>query len=227
MARLNPSDTPNDLPSAPQDLTSREQELAAIYEHVPAILFYIRIEADGEFRFVSVSQTGLEATGLTREQLVGALVRDVIPPPSRELVLNHYREAIRSGKTVRWKEVSTYPAGQRTGEVAVTPLYDERGVATHLVGVVHDITRHEHLEQTLHDREERLAFLLRLNDALRPLRDPVEIQNVTVRLLGEYLGVNRVSYSVVEGDEFIVTTSYERDVPPFRGRWSIGSFGST
>ena len=208
-------------------LDLREQELAAIYEQVPGILFYVRIEADGEFRFVSMSRAGLEATGLTREQLAGALVRDVIPPPSRELVLNHYRDAVRSRRTVRWKEVSTYPAGQKTGEVAVTPLYDARGVATHLVGVVHDITDRENLEQTLHDREERLAFRLHLNDALRPLRDPVEIQNVTVRLLGEHLGVNRVTYSVVEGDEFVVTTSYERDVPPFRGRWSIGSFGST
>ena len=158
---------------------------------------------------------------------MGALVRDVIPPPSCEVVLNHYRDAIRLGRTVRWKEASAYPSGQKTGEVAVTPLYDARGRATHLVGVVHDITDREHLEQTLHVREERLAFLLRLNDALRPLRDPVEIQNVTVRLLGEYLGVNRVAYSVVEGDEFIVTTSYEREVPALRGRWPLSAFGST
>src|SRR5262245_65696883 len=143
MAELNGPNRTTTLPDPSRELASREQELAAIYEEVPGILFYVRIEAGGEFRFLSMSPAGLEATGLTREQLVGALVRDVIPPPSRELVLNHYRDAIRSGRTVRWKEVSAYPAGQRTGEVAVTPLYDERGVATHLVGVVHDITRHE------------------------------------------------------------------------------------
>src|SRR4030095_14178507 len=107
-----------------RELTLREQELAAIYEQVPGILFYVRIEADDEFRFLSMSSAGLAATGLTREQLVGALVRDVIPPPSRELVLNHYRDAVRSRRTVRWKEVSTYPAGQKTGEGAVTPLSD-------------------------------------------------------------------------------------------------------
>jgi hypothetical protein len=39
------------------------------------------------------------------------------------MVLNRYREAIQSGKTVRWEEVSVYPAGERVGEVAVTPLY--------------------------------------------------------------------------------------------------------
>src|SRR6516164_3414777 len=209
----------------PGELLACEHELSAIYENVPGILFYVAVEPEGEFRFVSVSRTGLIATGVTREQFVGSRVRDVIPPPSRDLVLGHYREAIRSGQTVRWKEVSVYPAGRKVGEVAVTPIYDASGVATHLVGIVHDITEREGLAEALHQREERLAFLVRLNDALRPLSDPVEVQDVTVRLLGEHLDVNRVAYSVIDGDEFIVTTSYNQGVGPVRGRWPIVAFG--
>lgn len=209
----------------PLTLTPREQELKAIYEQIPGILFLVRVEADDEFRMLWMTRAGLDAIGLTREQIEGVLVRDIVPPPSRELALGHYRAAVRSAQTVRWKEVTVYPAGQKTGEVALAPISDARGVATHLIGVVHDVTDREHLEQALHSREERLAFLFRLNDALRPLRDPSEIQNVTVRLLGEYLDVSRVAYSIVEGDEFIITTSYERGVSPFRGRWPIAFFG--
>src|SRR5215831_12853743 len=113
-------------------LRAREEELSAIYENVPGILFYIAVEPDGEFRFMSVSRDFLVATGLTREQIVGSFVRDIIPPPSCGMVLDHYREAIVSGQTVRWEEESVYPAGRRYGEVAVTPLYDAAGVATHL-----------------------------------------------------------------------------------------------
>src|SRR5213078_3908884 len=87
---------------------ARERELSAIYQHIPGILFYVRVEPDGDFRFLSMSETGLVATGLARDQIVGALVREVIPPASRDLVLGNYREAIRSGRTVRWKEVSEY-----------------------------------------------------------------------------------------------------------------------
>ena len=61
--------------------------------------------------------------------------------------MNHYREAIRSGQPVRWEEKSVYPAGQRSGEVAVTPLYDASGLATHLIGIVHDITERKRLEE--------------------------------------------------------------------------------
>ena len=135
-------------------LAAREKELSAIYENIPGILFYIAVEPDDEFRFLSVSRDFLTATGLNREQVVGSLVRDVIPPPSRQMVLNYYREAIRSGQPVRWEETSVYPAGQRYGEVAVTPLYDASGLTTHLIGIVHDITERKRLE------ERRAADLL-------------------------------------------------------------------
>jgi PAS domain S-box-containing protein len=128
-------------------LRAREQELSAIYENVPGIVFYIAVQPDGEFRFLSVSRDFLTATGLSREQVVGTLVRDIIPPPSCEMVLNHYREAIRSRQSVRWEERSVYPAGKRYGEVAVTPLYDASGLATHLIGIVHDITERKQLEE--------------------------------------------------------------------------------
>src|SRR5499427_8541966 len=139
-------------------LRAREKELAAIYENIPGIVFYIAVEPDGEFRFLSVSREFLTATGLNREQVVGALVRDVIPPPSCDMVLNHYREAIRSGQPVRWEEKSVYPAGQRYGEVAVTPLYDASGLATHLIGIVHDITDRKRSEEALRKGEQRLML---------------------------------------------------------------------
>ncbi len=146
-------------------VAAREQELSAIYENVPGILFYVAVEPDGDFRFRSMSDAGLAAIGLNRDQVVGAFVRDVVPPASRDLVLNNYREAIRSRQTVRWKEVSVYPAGRKVGEVAVTPLYDSSGVATHLIGIVHDITERERLEEALqalrdeaHNRQLRLLL---------------------------------------------------------------------
>ena len=129
------------------DLRAREEELSAIYAHIPGISFYIAIEPDGDFRFQSVSRDFLVATGLSRQQVVGSLVRDVIPPPSLDMVLNQYREAIRSGQPVRWEEESVYPAGRKYGEVAVVPLCNGSGVATHLIGIVHDITERKRMKE--------------------------------------------------------------------------------
>jgi PAS domain S-box-containing protein len=196
---------------------ARDSERSAIYQNIPGIVFYVAIEPSGEFRFLSMSDAGLAAMGLSREQVVGALVRDVIPPPSRDLVLNNYQEAVRSGQTMRWKEVTEYPTGRKVGDVAVTPLCDVNGVATHLVGVVHDITKRERLEEALHQREERLAFLLKLNDALRPLSDPAAIQETAARLLAEHLDVARVGYSEHDRHGSIIRHEHTRSGPPLTG----------
>ena len=81
-------------------LGAREEELSAIYENVPGIVFYVAVDRDGEFRFLSVSCDFLSATGLSREQVVGSLVRDIIPSLLRDMVLNCYREVIQSGQPV-------------------------------------------------------------------------------------------------------------------------------
>jgi PAS domain S-box-containing protein len=145
------------------------------------MVFYIAVEPDGEFRFLSVSRDFLVATGLTREQIVGSLVSDVIPPPSPDIVLNHYREAIRSGQPVRWEEESVYPAGRRCGEVAVTPLYDASGVATHLIGIVHDLTERKRMaEEPAEGDRLKDEFLSLLG---HELRNPLAAISTGVQLL--------------------------------------------
>ena len=81
-------------------------------------------------------------------------------------------------------------------------------------------------EDELRRNHQRHEFLLRLSDALRPLNDPVEIQEVTSRFLGEHMRVNRVLYADIEGDEFIIRMSYAKGVTPFVGRGQLSNFGS-
>jgi two-component system CheB/CheR fusion protein len=157
-----------------RELAARERELSAIYANVPGILFYVGVEPEGDFRFLSASQGCLDATGLAREQFVGKLVRDVIPQPSCDMVLNNYREAIRTGRTVRWDETSRYPAGLRHGEVAVTPLHDDSGAATRLIGIVHDVTDRKEAENALREADTRKTeFLATLSHELRNPLAPI------------------------------------------------------
>ena len=81
-------------------------------------------------------------------------------------------------------------------------------------------------EAELRANEDRLAFLLRLNDALRPLSDPTAVQAAAARLLCEHLGVNRVGYAEIEGREYVIRCEYTRGVPSLVGRGPSGTFGA-
>src|SRR5215831_5070324 len=81
-------------------------------------------------------------------------------------------------------------------------------------------------EATVRANQDRLQFMVTLNDALRPLNDPVEMQDVTVRLLGEHLRVNRVCYATIDGDDFVIERCYCRDVAPCPSRRPASLFGA-
>jgi GAF domain-containing protein len=68
-------------------------------------------------------------------------------------------------------------------------------------------------------------FLITLNEQLRPLKDPVAIQEVAVRSIGEHLHASRVNYALIDGDEFVVSRSYADGVPSFAGRGPVSRFG--
>jgi PAS domain S-box-containing protein len=139
----------------------RMQETVRSNDSVSDIIFYLSVEEDCRgFRFLSVNDAFLRATGLAESQVLGRRVEEVIPEPSCSFVLTRYQEAIRTGQTVSWDETSVYPSGVRHGEVTVSAIFDETGRCTNLVGTVHDITvrkqaeeERRHLEMQLHQSQ--------------------------------------------------------------------------
>src|SRR3954471_14008957 len=70
-------------------------------------------------------------------------------------------------------------------------------------------------------------FLVTLNERLRPLTDPVQIQEVAVGLICEHLQASRVNYTQIEGNEFVIRRSNVRGVAPLAGRGDPTLFGAS
>jgi PAS domain S-box-containing protein len=68
-------------------------------------------------------------------------------------------------------------------------------------------------------------LLVALDHGLRRVSDPVELQQVATRLLGELLGANRVTCAEIAGNEFVVRCSYLNGVAPLAERGSLAFFG--
>jgi PAS domain S-box-containing protein len=118
-----------------------------MYAAVGDILFYLGVEGDGCYRFLSINPAFTQATGLSEAAVIGRTVAEVIPEPSLSLVLTRYAQAIRERRTLTWDEITPYPAGKKYGEVSIAPLFDADGVCTNLVGTVHDVTQRRLAEE--------------------------------------------------------------------------------
>jgi PAS domain S-box-containing protein len=140
-------------------LRENEQRLISIYNTVADIIFQLAVEPDGRFRFISVNAAFLKVTGLSRDAIIGKTVTEVVPEPSRTLVLAKYRQAVELKTIVRWEETSDYPGGRLTGEVSIAPVLNENGKCTHLVGSVHDITERKQVQEALRASEEKYRNL--------------------------------------------------------------------
>ena len=141
--------------AAEEALRSSEQRLALIYGSVLDPIFMLAVESGTRYRFVSVNEAFLRATGLRPEQVVGKTIEEVLPPDSQALVVPKYREAMETRGVVQWEEVAAYPAGKRVGEVSVAPVLDAEGRCTHIIGAVHDVTATRAAEQMSRESEER------------------------------------------------------------------------
>jgi diguanylate cyclase (GGDEF)-like protein/PAS domain S-box-containing protein len=142
----------------------RAAAFSIVYSNMEEVAFHVRRDDAGAFHFESVNNAFCAATGLTRGQVVGKRIEQVIPEPSCTVVREHYRAAIARGATERWEETTAFPSGLKVGLVSVTPVFDAHGELTNLVGTVHDITAVKRVEARLRAAN---AELERQADSLR------------------------------------------------------------
>lgn len=125
---------------AEEALKASENQLLAIFNAISDILFLISVEANDEFRFISVNEVFYKLTGLKKEKVIDKSIKEVIPEQTHKLVLDKFRKAISTGQTILWEETMDFPSGKKYGLVKLTPIYDTAGSCTNLVGTMHDIT---------------------------------------------------------------------------------------
>jgi PAS domain S-box-containing protein len=183
---------------AEEALKIRERQLSSIYGNVPDALFYLSVEPDNRFRFITVNQSFLDKLHLREDQIAGKYVDEVIPEPLYSRAREKYNQSIREKRTVHWEEVQDYPTGRRYGDSSVTAIFDERGHPTNITGIVHDSTRHKRLEETLRESEGKL------NAMLQSIPDPMSMMDEHLTILWTNESAKRIF-----GEDIIGKKCYE------------------
>ncbi|HET9626373.1 MAG TPA: GAF domain-containing protein [Kofleriaceae bacterium] len=143
-------------------LRASEQLRAMIYDCVADVVFCLAVRGAEHYRFESVNRAFSEHTGLTEGDVLGKRIEDVLPAASAARLQARCSEAVAHCHKLTWEETVRWPAGERCGEITVSPLIDASGRCTHVVGTVHDLTAHRRAEAERRDAEAKLHQAQRL-----------------------------------------------------------------
>jgi PAS domain S-box-containing protein len=165
-----------------QKARANECELSLIFQNISDVVFNLAMEPDGQFRFVFVNPAFLRATGLETGQVVGKLTREVIPEPASSKVLEKYEEAVCERKTVSWEETSVYPTGEKHANVSVSPVFNERGECSNLIGVLHDMTEYRCAQKHIERLNRVYAVLSDINQTIVREKDSQAMLEAACRI---------------------------------------------
>jgi signal transduction histidine kinase/ActR/RegA family two-component response regulator len=161
-----------------------------------------------DFRFVAVNKVAADMLHRSRAELEGKLRSELTPPDpeTTRMII----EVMETGRTLRRERYSSVFDCWLL--VVVFPQGGDR-----IAILASDIT-----EQKRGERQQ--AFLLRLNDVLRPLADPIAIQAATTALLREHFDVARSYYTEIDEDTevgYVHAESAGPDAPSGLGRYDL------
>jgi diguanylate cyclase (GGDEF)-like protein/PAS domain S-box-containing protein len=158
-------------------LQQSEEQLSIIYDNVNDVIFSISVEPNNQFRFTSINQNFTLTTGLSKDQVVGKLVTEVIPEPSCSAAIDKYKQCAESKQILHWEELSIDPKGEKNGEVSISPILDKNNRCIQIVGTVHDISERKQWEKTLKENEEQFHTILNIS------QDGFTVNDLSTRFL--------------------------------------------
>lgn len=199
---------------AEESLQRNERMLATIHDTVADAIFQLAVEGVDDYRFVSVNTAGLRLTGLTWGMIVGKTIREIIPADERDRILEKYREVIATKRMLKWEESTRYPAGTVISEVSVTPMFDDTGRCTHLVGSMHDITERQLTMEILRRREQEQRELNRLLETERLRLNEAQavgkIGSWEIELPGRKVIWSEETYRIFETESASLSPTHEK-----------------
>ena len=180
-----------------QEVADKERLLALIYQSVSDVICYLTVEPNERYRLLSVNRAFCDALGVEESQVIGKDIDEVVTMVSDESLKSHYRAAIEGRRSVRWDEVGRFPGRTEYAEAVATPIFDERGVCTHLIVTSRLITERKQAEAKI---AQQAALLDRARDAItvRTLDHVVEYWNEGATRLYGYTREEALGRSALE-----------------------------
>jgi PAS domain S-box-containing protein len=141
-----------------RQLARSQARLQAFFDLSPDWLCLVRGRPRGPFRYVDLNRACEEAYGLSREQVIGRTVEEVLGVEAAQVPIRHFRECLRTGQRQRYVARRTMAGRTRTIDVVFIPVPEEQeGDQRFIMSTARDITEREELEAQLRQAQKMEA----------------------------------------------------------------------
>ena len=151
------------------DITEKKQvELALqksnelvnlIFNTTTELMFLMAVEPNYVFRCIKINPAYSNLTGLAAEQVIGKTLTDFLPENAARYATDKYDKAIKLRRTVIYEEAVLLPVGNIIIETKLTPVFNDAGKCTLLLGVANDITEQKKSEEAVRISNERYLYV--------------------------------------------------------------------
>ena len=218
-------DHPSDHPApAATPLLTHPDLFHAIWQHAADAM----VLSDAAGIVLAANPAYFRLYGYGADAVVGHSFAIIFPPAQRAWAVAQYQRVFASAIAGPAYEAVIQRADgtERVVESRIDFLRtNDQRVA--MLSTIRDITERTQADEQLRQAAAADAFRVRLADAVRPLADPVAIQDAAVRVLGQHLQASRVHYGAITADHahVVVERAYTDGVPQLHGRFRLADFG--
>lgn len=179
---------------ASEAIKASQKQLQLITDTAPVYIAH----CDTDRRFKFVNQRYAERFGLSREDIVGERIKDVLGAAAYQAI-ESYVETVLGGQPVEFEiEIPYEQLGKRYMHCSYVPELSEEGMISGFVAVITDITESKLAEEALSQSEASLrlvisqipAFLWAADEALRVTYSAGAGHTLTGTTPSQYIGMN-------------------------------------
>jgi two-component system CheB/CheR fusion protein len=210
-------------------LDKAQKQLQNIFLNAPAATAVL----EGPDHIYMLSNTAYQKLfNRKTEDFLGRSMREVFPELAGSGLFELVHQVYETGESFTTPEYAMLVDDRNDGvprqqfyHFSLEPLKNTSGEIYAVIAMIYDITERVVLRKKIEESEKQKLFQLKLNAALSPLTNPVDIEQTVTEIALDFMEADWCHYSTIEDDHLIIHRDAVRgDLPSLAGVYPVNSF---